>query len=47
MEREINVFFRLDQTQVRAGIAASLSIDVSKLNDRSTFVGLRGLRDNW
>jgi hydroxyacylglutathione hydrolase len=47
MEREINVFFRLDQAQVRAGIALSLNSDISKLDDRSTFVGLRSLRDNW
>ena len=47
VEREINVFFRLDQSQVRAGIAASLNCDIGKLDDRSTFVGLRGLRDNW
>lgn len=47
MEREINVFFRLAQTQVRAGIAASLDTDVSKLEDQSTFVGLRRIRDKW
>ena len=47
MEREINVFFRLDQAQVRAGISASLDADVSKLDDQFTFVGLRRLRDKW
>ncbi len=47
LEREINVFFRLNQEQVRAGIAASLAIDVSKLDDQTTFIGLRRLRDSW
>ena len=41
IEREINIFFRLDQAQVRAGIGASA------LDDQSTFIGLRRLRDNW
>lgn len=47
MEREINVFFRLDQAQVRAGVAVSLEVDASKLNDQSTFVGLRRIRNKW
>ncbi len=47
LEREINVFFRLDQARVRAGVAASLAIDVNKLDDQATFIGLRRLRDNW
>ena len=47
VERGINVFFRLDQAQVRSGIAASLDIDVEKLDDQSTFVGLRSIRDKW
>lgn len=47
MERQINVFFRLDSTQVRAGIAKSLCVDVNSLDDQATFVGLRRLRDNW
>ena len=47
MELEINVFFRLDQTQVRAGVAADMGTDVKKLNDQSTFVGLRRMRDKW
>ena len=46
-EREINVFFRLEQTQVRAGVAASMNVDVSELDNQKTFVGLRQLRDNW
>jgi hydroxyacylglutathione hydrolase len=41
IEREINVFFRLDQAQVRAGIG------VSAVDDQATFIGLRALRDNW
>ena len=47
LEREINVFFRLDKQQVRAGIASSLNIDVNNLNNQKTFIGLRSLRDNW
>lgn len=47
MEREINVFFRLDQPQVRAGVAAKLAIELDELDDQATFVGLRGIRDNW
>ena len=47
LEREINVFFRLDEQQVRAGIASSLNIDVNNLNGQKTFIGLRSLRDNW
>ena len=47
MEREINVFFRLDQMQVRSGIAASLDTDIEALDDQSTFVGLRRMRDKW
>ena len=47
LEREINVFFRLDERQVRLGIADSLKIDVNSLDRQKTFIGLRGLRDNW
>ena len=47
LERQINVFFRLDEHQVRLGIADSLKIDVASLDRQKTFVGLRGLRDNW
>ncbi len=47
LEREINVFFRLDQAQVRAGVAETLDIDASALDDQATFVGLRRIRDNW
>jgi len=47
VEREINVFFRLNQAQVRLGIAASLGTDVEKLDYQSTFVGLRRMRDKW
>ena len=47
LEREINVFFRLDSQQVREGIASSLDLDVADLNDEKTFIGLRSLRDNW
>ena len=47
LEREINVFFRLDSQQVRDGIASSLDLDVADLNDEKTFIGLRSLRDNW
>ena len=47
LEREINVFFRLDEHQVRLGIADSLKVDVNSLNRQKTFIGLRGLRDNW
>ena len=47
LEREINVFFRLDSQQVRDGIASSLDLDVANLNDEKTFIGLRSLRDNW
>ncbi len=47
LERQINVFFRLDEHRVRLGIADSLKIDVASLDRQKTFVGLRGLRDNW
>jgi len=47
LERQINVFFRLDEHRVRLGIADSLNIDVASLDRQKTFVGLRGLRDNW
>ena len=47
LERQINVFFRLDEHQVRLGIADSLKVDVASLDRQKTFVGLRGLRDNW
>jgi hydroxyacylglutathione hydrolase len=47
LEREINVFFRLNEKQVRAGIASSLNVDVNSLDSQKTFIGLRSLRDNW
>ena len=47
LEREINVFFRLDEPQVRMGIAESLKIGIETLDRQKTFIGLRGLRDNW
>ena len=47
LEREINVFFRLDEPQVRMGIAESLNISIETLDRQKTFIGLRGLRDNW
>jgi len=47
LEREINVFFRLNEDQIRTGIAASLNIDVAGLDNQQTFIGLRNLRDNW
>ena len=47
LEREINVFFRLASLQVRDGVASSFKLDVNDLDDEKTFIGLRGLRDNW
>ena len=47
LERQINVFFRLDEPRVKLGIADSLKVDVASLDRQKTFVGLRGLRDNW
>jgi hydroxyacylglutathione hydrolase len=47
LEREINVFFRLNENQVRAGIASSLDLDVTSLDNQKTFIGLRKLRDTW
>ena len=47
LEREINVFFRLNEDQIRTGIAASLNLDVAGLDNQQTFIGLRNLRDNW
>ena len=47
LERQINVFFRLGEPTVRSGIASIINIDVDDLDDRQTFVELRGLRDNW
>lgn len=47
VERDINVFFRTDQAEVRAGIAESNGGDASELDDEATFIGLRRLRDNW
>ena len=47
LEREINVFFRLASPQVRDGVASSFKLDVNDLDDEKTFIGLRGLRDNW
>jgi hydroxyacylglutathione hydrolase len=47
LEREINVFFRADQREVREGIASSLNINLSSLDNQQTFIGLRKLRDSW
>ena len=47
LEREINVFFRAHETQVREGIASSLNLDFSDLDNQKTFIGLRKLRDSW
>ena len=47
LEREINVFFRLNVHQVRAGIAASLNTKFEDLDNEKTFIGLRKLRDSW
>jgi hydroxyacylglutathione hydrolase len=47
LEREINVFFRLEQNEVRDGVASSLNLNLKDLDDEKTFIGLRRLRDNW
>ena len=47
LERKINVFFRLNAPQVRAGIAASLNTELENLDNEKTFIGLRKLRDSW
>ncbi len=47
LEHEINVFFRLSEPEVRAGVAQSQGVDAAELDDQATFIGLRGLRDNW
>ena len=47
LERQINVFFRLNENQVRAGLALSLDLDVVSLDNQKTFIGLRKLRDSW
>ena len=47
LERKINVFFRLNVPQVRAGIAASLNTELENLDNEKTFIGLRKLRDSW
>jgi hydroxyacylglutathione hydrolase len=47
LERQINVFFRLNENQVRAGLASSLDLDVASLDNQKTFIGLRKLRDSW
>lgn len=47
VEHQINVFFRLGEAEVRAGIAKSQGVDVGGLDDQATFIGLRRLRDNW
>ena len=47
VERQINVFFRLDNVDVRQGIATSLNLTMAALDDQATFIGLRRLRDNW
>ena len=47
LERQINVFFRLNENQVREGLASSLDLDVASLDNQKTFIGLRKLRDSW
>lgn len=47
MEHQINVFFRLGEAEVRAGIAESQGVNAGGLDDETTFIGLRRLRDNW
>ena len=47
LERQINVFFRLNENQVRVGLASSLDLDVASLDNQKTFIGLRKLRDSW
>jgi hydroxyacylglutathione hydrolase len=47
LEREINVFFRLEKNEVRDGVASSLNLNPKDLDDEKTFIGLRRLRDNW
>lgn len=47
LERQINVFFRLNENKVREGLASSLDLDVASLDNQKTFIGLRKLRDNW
>lgn len=47
LEREINVFFRLGQNEVRNGVASSLNLNLKDLDDEETFIGLRRLRDKW
>ena len=47
LEREINVFFRLDQDEVRRGVASSLNLNFRDLDSEKTFIGLRRLRDSW
>ena len=39
LEREINVFFRLETPEVRQGVAAD--------DNKSVFIALRRLRDAW
>ena len=41
------VFFRLNENQVRIGLASSLDLDVASLDNQKTFIGLRKLRDSW
>ncbi len=47
IEREINVFFRSNNQQVRKGVADALNVNLDTLDDQKTFVGLRHLRDQW
>ncbi len=47
IEHQINVFFRLSEPEVRAGIAEGQGADSNDLDDEATFIGLRRLRDNW
>ena len=47
LERQINVFFRLNENQVRAGLSLSLDLNVASLENQKTFIGLRKLRDSW
>lgn len=44
-ERLVNPFLRLQQSAIRAGLSNEFSIDIE--DDRSTFVHLRQLRDQW
>ena len=47
LERQINVFFRLNENQIREVLASTLDLDVASLDNQKTFIGLRKLRDSW